>query len=117
MNIYTSRFYEQRFRFSCEQGHIVICDIPAEDRTLPNGYVQHLFSSDGHWAYSDPNPIVCPQCGIAMQPKIFRVRAKVTNKPCGDDCLCARGEDCRCSCGGANHGMKYLLRLSQHGGM
>lgn len=113
---YISRFYQQRFRFVCisDRKHVIICDVPAEERTLiGNGFVQRLYNSRGEWRYSEPHWIGCPACGCLMKPKMFKVKARLTDKPCGNDCLSARGEECNCSCAGENHGLKYFIALSR----
>jgi hypothetical protein len=48
----------------------------------------------------------CP-CGteVYLEP----VRGNVTGHKCDPRCTGARGVDCECECGGANHGREHLL--------
>lgn len=60
------------------------------------------------WFGPDENPLYhgirCPQHGML---KFAGLRAtRVETSLCDDVCAHATGADCRCSCGGANHGVR-----------
>ena len=55
---------------------------------------------------------VCPFCGYAGEGphgqrwgESAKIRARLGPGPCGIDCWEATGTDCKCSCGGRNHGI------------
>ncbi|HEX4620425.1 MAG TPA: hypothetical protein VH208_02560 [Myxococcaceae bacterium] len=45
-------------------------------------------------------------CGAKVEPKVLNGRRKIAHV-CDSACTHARGEDCICSCGGANHGIAW----------
>jgi hypothetical protein len=50
----------------------------------------------------------CPFCGYTAVPAWGRnasISGTFGDGPCGADCHEATGDKCRCSCGGANHGI------------
>lgn len=50
----------------------------------------------------------CPKCG-AHKVKSSHVQGRYAPEhTCDGRCEAAKGPDCECSCGGANHGKKYL---------
>jgi hypothetical protein len=52
--------------------------------------------------------VKCPHCGSGVY-EWKGVRATyVSDAACSADCEKATGEHCRCSCGGANHGMRAI---------
>jgi hypothetical protein len=66
------------------------------------------------WALDFPNSVVrlacdsrCPQCG-SIWASMKQVIATVTAQPCTAVCHGATGAECKCSCGGANHGHRFL---------
>lgn len=109
-----------RYRYTCTQRHIVIVDIPTCKTTYTyrgQSSVYTQYSRDLNTWNLNPPAITCPECGASMSPKERRIKVTKTEKPCGSECLCARGDDCKCSCGGENHGLKYLYYLAQNGGV
>ncbi len=49
---------------------------------------------------------LCPQCGRLMNQGELKGRV-VPEVPCDSRCTGARGHNCDCSCGGANHGSSW----------
>ena len=45
----------------------------------------------------------CRECGRGIE-MIQVMGSRDASKPCDGRCLNAKGHDCECSCGGANHG-------------
>src|SRR3990167_1729751 len=65
-------------------------------------YIGLLRPSDSVWASGG-----LPMCIEHRVPLRFtKLKTRVTDRPCADDCQYAIGAKCECSCGGANHGMK-----------
>ena len=50
----------------------------------------------------------CPRCHSATWDS-KRVQGFTTAQPCDARCMGARGFDCQCACGGANHGRNHLV--------
>lgn len=50
----------------------------------------------------------CPECDRSLQWDEIAGRV-VEDHPCDARCMCARGPNCECSCGGANHGCAFQI--------
>lgn len=48
----------------------------------------------------------CPRC--KRQTPGTPIRGTFSGRPCDARCLYAKGPDCECSCGGANHGAGHV---------
>jgi hypothetical protein len=53
----------------------------------------------------------CPTCRTPTAGQPIRGTHNAARR-CDDRCMYAKGPDCVCSCGGANHGKGYALSLS-----
>lgn len=50
----------------------------------------------------------CPKCGNIGGNTAARVRGFKTEHVCDVRCTSAKGHNCECSCGGANHGKDWI---------
>lgn len=50
----------------------------------------------------------CPFCG-SNRVKQNVITGKINDTPCDGRCTSARGHNCECSCGGANHGIDHRI--------
>lgn len=53
--------------------------------------------------------VLCPGCGTPVQ--LAMVMGSLTEDVCDGSCMSARGKICSCSCGGANHGGGWTVRI------
>lgn len=58
---------------------------------------------------------LCPQCGRAMSYAELKGVYSAVHK-CDSRCMGARGPNCECSCGGANHGRSWSPDPALHPG-
>lgn len=68
-------------------------------------------------------PDACPGCGDNGEPASFFSKPRVTADPvygehrpsvaCGDLCKQATGSECKCACGGKNHGIANYPERSE----
>lgn len=49
----------------------------------------------------------CPDHG-AVEVRVSPIRGTVTDHECDSRCTSAKGPNCECSCGGANHGAAHV---------
>jgi hypothetical protein len=104
----------QRVIFNCKRcRHIWAKDYRKmrDARTgQPTGDLYYMVEVDGmrirHWYGEDINGY-CPKCN-SLSIVGNRVVGTVTDHPCNGACMAAKGGDCECSCGGANHGKNHL---------
>lgn len=53
--------------------------------------------------------VLCPGCGTPVQ--LDMVTGSLSEDVCDGSCMSARGKICACSCGGANHGRGWTVRI------
>jgi hypothetical protein len=84
--------------------------LPYGTRELKAGEVQSRYDHQGRRSHSADvmGDLRCPECGCNL-PKSNRVEGHYSEKHvCGAKCMGAKGPNCDCQCGGANHGANYL---------
>jgi hypothetical protein len=84
-------------------------DYPERDELQPRGWSRSpWYRLDGTTRRYLGTETTCPKCGDAHGIG-QRVKGTFTACPCDPRCTSARGHDCQCSCGGANHGRAWLV--------
>lgn len=53
----------------------------------------------------------CPKCG-AKKPHFGQVKGAFSDQKCDERCTQAHGLDCKCSCGGVNHGRDFVCEVA-----
>lgn len=76
---------------------------------IGRGKVRKLWRPDPVQGSRAPyEDLPCPECDRSLQWDEISGKV-VEDHPCDARCMGARGPDCECSCGGANHGCAFQI--------
>lgn len=83
---------------------------PCERQTRRPHVWRLTISSPTRAEYTHPRRHPCPTCRQPTPGQTIRATLSAARR-CDDRCMYAKGPDCVCSCGGANHGRGFAFAL------
>lgn len=88
----------------CGKDHPRTFPVPADASLLRDGIVRWVIVRGEHVRCENPACPTMTRSGKPRAMRVFEVTSTTTTGPCDARCMEATGHDCRCSCGGRNHG-------------